>query len=226
MSQITEDKSSETADGRDDLATPADETSLPLSQLLVDILEGPEDRITVDQLMHMFGGRALGGMLLIFGLFCALPLPPGATTILGAPLLLLAPQMMIGKAAPWLPKRVRTHSVATADLRRALPRALPWLRRLEAVSRPRLSFLFAPFGQRLIGLICTLLAIVIILPIPLGNLAPALAVTILSLAVVQRDGLLAIGGYALVGASLGLLVFAFRLISQAVQHALTNFAGA
>ncbi|WP_091736495.1 exopolysaccharide biosynthesis protein [Phenylobacterium immobile] len=225
MSQVTQDKP-ETAQDDDRPGAPGDETSLPLSQLLVDILEGSDERVTVDQLMHMFGGRALGGMLLIFGLFCALPLPPGATTILGAPLLLLAPQMMIGKAAPWLPRRVRTHSIATADLRRALPRALPWLRRLEAISRPRLRFLFAPFGQRLIGMICTLLAIVIILPIPLGNLVPALAVTILSLAVVQRDGLLAIAGYGAVGASMGLLIFAFRLISQAVSHVLTNFAGA
>lgn len=207
-------------------ASPADETSLPLSQLLVEILEDGGDRISIAQLMDKFGGRALGGLLMIFGLFCALPLPPGATTVLGAPLLLLAPQMMVGKAAPWLPKRVRDHSVRTEDLRRALPRALPWLRRLEAISRPRLTFLFAPAGQRVIGFICTILAVVLILPIPLGNMAPALAVTILSLAVVQRDGFLAIGGYALVAASFSLLVIAFRLIGQAVNHALTNFAGA
>lgn len=225
MSQFIEQKTPDEAQG-DEPVVPADEISLPLSQLLVEILDGPDERVSVEQLMQAFGGRALGGMLLIFGLFCALPLPPGATTVLGAPLLLLAPQMMIGKAAPWLPKRIRDHSVAIADLRRALPRGLPWLRRLEAISRPRLSFLFAPLGQRLIGLICTLLAIVIVLPIPLGNLVPALTVTILSLAVVQRDGLLAIGGYALVGASMGLLVIAFRLISRAIEHTLVNFAGA
>jgi hypothetical protein len=207
-------------------APPADETSLPLSALLTEILDGADGRITVDRLMQQFGGRALGGLLLIFGLFCALPLPPGATTVLGAPLLLLAPQMMIGKAAPWLPRRVREHSVDVKDLRRTLPRALPWLRRLEAISRPRLTFLFAPVGQRLIGFVCTLLAIVLILPIPLGNMVPALAVTMLSLAVVQRDGVLAIAGYALVGASMGLLVLAFRLIRHALEQGFAMFAAA
>ena len=40
----------------------------------------------------MFGGRAIGALLFVFGLICTLPLPPGATTIFGFPLLLLAPQ--------------------------------------------------------------------------------------------------------------------------------------
>lgn len=68
---------------------PANE--LPLSAVLLDIAGHDEPRISIDDLMQKFGGRAIGALLFIFGLACTLPLPPGATTIFGFPLLLLAP---------------------------------------------------------------------------------------------------------------------------------------
>ncbi len=198
----------------------------PLSAILRDIAEGDEPRVSIAHLMERFGGRAMGALLLVFGLACTLPLPPGATTLFGAPLLLLAPQLALGRRAPWLPARWRARSIATAELRKGLPRVLPWLERVEAVSRPRLTFLFNPLGQRAVGLVCTVLAFVLILPIPLGNLLPAAAVSVLALALVQRDGLLALLGYGLVAASFGVLVLAVGIIVRAAHHLIGIFAGA
>jgi hypothetical protein len=121
---------------------------------------------------------------------------------------------------------VRQGSVATSDLKRGLPKVLPWIRRMEAVSRPRLDFLFGSMGQRLIGLVCTLLALVLILPIPLGNILPATAVTVLSLALVQRDGVLALLGYGLAATSVAVLVLAAGAISSVAQHLFSLFGGA
>lgn len=198
----------------------------PLSEILRDISEQPEPTISVGELMERFGGRAMGALLLVFGIACLLPLPPGGTTIVGAPLVLLAPQLMIGSRAPWLPARMRAQSIATADLRRGLPRVLRWLRRIEAVSRPRLLFLFGGWGHRAIGLVCTILALVLILPIPLGNMLPAATVSVLSLALVQRDGLLALFGYALAVLSGGVLVLAANLIARGLTQALELLASA
>ena len=147
----------------------------PLSTVLQEVADGDADRITVGELTDGFGGRALGALLLIFGLACTLPLPPGGTTIFGLPLVLLGPQLLFGAQAPWVPERLRARSVAAADLRRGLPRVLPWLRRAESVSRPRLGFLFGDLGLRAIGLVCTLLGLVLILPVPFGNLLPGAA---------------------------------------------------
>lgn len=199
---------------------------LPLTEILMGLADHAEPRVTVGHLMEHFGGRALGGLLLIFGLACTLPLPPGGTTIFGAPLVLLAPQLVFGSRQPWLPAKVRRGSIATADLKRGLPRVLPWLERVEAVSRPRLSFLFGPIGDRLIGLTCTLLALVLILPIPLGNILPAAAVTVLALALVQRDGVLALFGYGLAAASVTVLVLAAGFISSGAHHMISVFSGA
>ncbi|HEY2356385.1 MAG TPA: exopolysaccharide biosynthesis protein [Phenylobacterium sp.] len=199
----------------------------PLSQILREISETAAPTVSVGELMERFDARATGALLLVFGLACTLPLPPGGTTIFGAPLVLLAPQLMIwGSRAPWLPARMRAQTVATAELRKGLPRALGWLERIEAVSRPRLLFLFGAWGHRAIGLVCTLLALVLILPIPLGNMLPAAAVSVLSLALVQRDGFLALAGYALAALSAGVLVLAANLIARGLMQVLEALSSA
>lgn len=191
----------------------------PLSAALQDIADHGEPRITIEELMHKFGGRAIGALLFIFGLACMLPLPPGATTIFGIPLLLLAPQLVIGAAAPWLPEGVRRRSLSTADLRRGLPRLIGPLRKVEAISKPRLVILFGAVGERLLGVVCTALALVLILPIPGGNILPAMAVSALSFALIQRDGLIALLGYALAVTSASVLVLAAHIIVSMFLHA-------
>jgi hypothetical protein len=191
---------------------------LPLSAVLLDIAEHDEPRISIDELMHKFGGRAIGALLFIFGLACTLPLPPGATTIFGFPLLLLAPQLIVGGGVPWLPERLRSRTISTVDLKKALPKAIPWLQKVEAVSKPRLVLLFGRTGERLIGLVCTALAFVLILPIPLGNILPALAVAVLSFSLIQRDGLFALLGYVLAVTSASVLVLAAHIIVRTFEH--------
>jgi hypothetical protein len=196
------------------------ENELPLSAVLTEIAEYGEPRISVAELMERFGGRALGALLFLFGLACMLPLPPGATTIFGFPLLLLAPQLVLSGGAPWLPERVKARTISTIDLKKGLPRLIPWLRKVEAVSKPRLVVLFGRTGERAIGFVCTILALVLILPIPLGNILPALAVSALSFSLIQRDGLIALLGYAIAVTSGSVLALAAHIIVRAFTHAL------
>ncbi len=191
----------------------------PLSTILSGIAEHREPRISVAELTQMFGGRAIGALLFVFGLACMLPLPPGATTIFGFPLVLLAPQLIIGASGPWLPEGVKRRTIATADLKKGLPRLVSWLRKVEAVSRPRLGFLFNPLGERLIGLVCLALALVLILPIPGGNILPAIAVSALAFALIQRDGVILLVGYAIAIASASVLWLAAHIIVRMFLHA-------
>ena len=202
---------------------PTIDSLLPLSEVLRRIADQPEPTISVGELAERFEGRAAGALLLIFGLACTLPLPPGSTTIIGAPLVLLASQVAFGVPVPWLPSRLRARSVQVEHLRKGLPRAVVWLERVEAFSRPRLAFLFGAWGYRLIGLVCLVLALVLILPIPLGNMLPAAAVSVLSLSLVLKDGVLALLGFVLAGCSAGVLVLAAGLILEFAERALNLF---
>jgi hypothetical protein len=202
-------------------AAPADR---PLSEILDGFTRTHAQGVSLGELTEALGGRALASLLLVFGLACTLPLPPGATTVFGLPLLLLSPQLLVRGDAPWTPRGLRRRRISGDQVRSVFGRLVPWLRRMEAVSRPRLGFMLGGAGQRIIGLICTVLAVVLILPIPMGNMLPAAAVSFFSLALIQRDGLIALLGYAVAVASLSILALAAHLIVGMARHAFSALA--
>lgn len=199
------------------------------TESLSDVIEGfGEDArpvLTVGQMLEQFDSRAFGAMLLVFGLLNCLPLPPGSSTVLSLPILLLAPQIALGREIPWLPRKLIEHPLKRDDLRGLFRKLTPIVRRMELVTRPRLELLFVPVGERLIGTVCTLLAMVLVLPIPLGNLAPGATVAVLALSLLQRDGLLALLGYLMAGVSVGLLVVSAGVVAAAVERLLHMFSG-
>ncbi|KRA65767.1 exopolysaccharide biosynthesis protein exod [Caulobacter sp. Root655] len=198
-------------------------------QSLSDVIEsfGEDTRpvLTVGQMLEQFDSRAFGAMLFVFGLLNCLPLPPGSSTLLSLPILLLAPQIALGREVPWLPRKLVEHPLKRDDLRGLFRKLTPIVRRMELVTRPRLEILFAPAGERLVGVVCTLLALVLVLPIPLGNLAPGATVAVLSLALLQRDGLLALLGYLMAAVSVGILVLSASVVAAAVDRLLHMFSG-
>jgi hypothetical protein len=134
--------------------------------------------------------------------------------------------MLVGFQTLWLPRFIDDRQMSRAELARAFSKLLPWLERIEQVSRPRLVFMFGPVGDRLIGLVCTLLSFVLILPIPLGNLLPALTIAVLAFSMVQRDGLLALVGYGLAATSGAVLFLSAGVVVAAVHHLVGWFGGA
>lgn len=198
----------------------------PLSDVLRDLCPDGAGEIALGEVVEQLGPRAFGAILFLFSTPNLLPLPPGSSTVLGAPLLLLAPQVALGLDAPWLPRKVAARKLKASVLTSITERVLPWLRRIERVSRPRLSFLFGPLGDRVIGLVCSVLAVVLIFPIPLGNMLPAASIGMLALSLVQRDGVIAILGYALALASAGVLVIAAQIVLHGVQQMLAFFGAA
>jgi hypothetical protein len=200
-------------------------TTESLSDVIESFGEDTRPVLTVGQMLEQFDSRAFGAMLLVFGLLNCLPLPPGSSTILSLPILLLAPQIAWGSDIPWLPRRLVEHPLKRDDLRGLFRRLTPIVRRMELVTRPRLKILFGPIGERLIGVVCTLLALVLVLPIPLGNLAPGATVAVLALALLQRDGLLALLGYLMGAVSVGLLVLSAGVVAAAVDRLLHMIPG-
>lgn len=195
---------------------PAD-PRLSLSQMLATLADGGEGPVSVDEIVAHFGRRAFGAVLFVFAVPNLLPLPPGSSTVLGLPLLVIAPQLALGARKPWIPRVLGRRTIARDVLAKVAAQASPWVRKAEALTKPRLAFLFGRPGDIAIGAVCTLLAAVLILPIPLGNMLPAAAVAALSLGLIQRDGVLTLLGYATAAVSAGVLVLSGRIVLAAFQ---------
>lgn len=193
--------------------------SRPFSQVIADLGEDGDPKLYLGELVNAFGERGFGALMLFLGLLNALPLPPGSTTVLGAPLLLLSLQLLFRFDQLWLPKWALKSAIDRAGYRKASARVIKPLRWVERLSKPRWPVLTGPTSEVLIGLVCSVLAFILVLPIPLGNMAPALTIAVFGFGLTQRDGLLVVlawVGTAICGA---LLFVAWRLVATALETA-------
>jgi len=173
---------------------PAGKATL-LSMLHALAQDESRDRIAVGDLLASLGDRALAALLFVFAVPNVLPVPPGTSTILGAPLVFLAAQLAFG-LRPWLPAFIARRTMTRTDFAALVRRIGPWLARAERLLRPRATRLVSPPMEYLVGLVCLLLAVVLVLPVPLGNMLPALAISLFALGIMERDGLWILAGFA------------------------------
>lgn len=187
------------------------------SEALRDLAAAEGERIAVADILTAFGDRAFGALMLVFATPNVLPTPPGTSTVLAVPLLFITAQLMLGRSVLWLPRLITSRSVARADFARTVDRMVPWLVKVEKLLRPRLPFLIGPVADRLIGAACLLLAIILVLPIPLGNLLPALAIAAFAIGLIERDGIAVSVGWIITAAALGTLAAISAALLAAVR---------
>lgn len=173
-----------------------------LSDVLTSIAgDDSRDRVSVADIFRAMGDRAFGALILIFALPNVIPTPPGTSALTGAPLVFLSAQLMLGQS-PWLPSIIADRSMARSDFASIVSRISPWLARGERMLRPRLGFLIYPPAEYLIGLLCLVLSIILILPVPLGNIMPAIAICLFSFGILERDGVCVLLGAGMFAVSL------------------------
>jgi hypothetical protein len=186
------------------------------SAILTSLAERPSERLTVGDIVAVLRDRAFAVLVVLLGLPNCLPMPPPIPLVSGFLLALVAVQIIAGRPAPWLPNALLHRSIARADVERAVLRAAPIFRRLERFSRPRMTMLETAVAIRLIGVVLLILAIGIVFALPpiVGQIPLGIAVCLLGLGLVERDGLVVIFG--LVIGSIGLTLnagFVYALVS-------------
>ncbi|PYF08114.1 hypothetical protein C8J30_11451 [Rhodobacter viridis] len=180
-----------------------------LSDLLTELAEDQSrDRIALSDLLTRLSVRAFGPLLVIFSLPNVLPTPPGTSAVLGLPLIFLTFQMLIG-GPPWFPAFIAKRSIARADFARLAAFVVPRLTRAEKMLKPRLGFLSSRWAEQALGALALVLAIILTLPIPLGNIGPAFALALIGIGLFERDGLWVMAG---VTAGLGALALVHGVI--------------
>lgn len=165
------------------------------SQILLALASQPGERLTVREIMAVLQDRAFALLIVLLGLPNCLPMPPPIPLVCGLLLALVAVQIVFGREAPWLPRQLMNRSMARTDVERAVGRAIPVFRRLERISRPRMIFLDTPLAMRLMGAVILVLSLGLLFAPPfVGQIPLGLAVCLVGLGLVERDGFVVVGG--------------------------------
>lgn len=172
-------------------------------------------RISVADLLEIMKDRAFGALLFIFAMPNTIPTPPGTSAILGIPLVFLSLQMALGQT-PWLPKVIAGRSMLRSDFAAMIDKASPWIMKAERMLKPRYRALSTPAMERAIGVICLVLSIILALPIPLGNMLPAVALCVMAFGILEKDGVWVVLGVLIGIASLFLVAGVLYAIVKAI----------
>jgi hypothetical protein len=160
----------------------------PASAVLQGLLDdAPADQFTLAWLLGHLHRRSFGFIMLLLALVAMLP---GISYVAGLLLLVPALEMIANRVAPFFPRRIAAHPLPTRHLDRVLSRAIPVLRYLERAIRPRWH---TPLEvtKRMVGVVVLLLTVLLLLaPVPMIQVVPALVIVMISLAYLEEDGVL------------------------------------
>ena len=186
----------------------------PVERRLSDVLREtahalPAGSIMLKELFEHVGEQGLLLLCVLLALPFLIPVSiPGVAIVFGLSIVLIAWGVTINRV-PWLPQRLLRRTVPAAALARVLERGAKWFERAEHLVRPRWLVLTRPgWISAVNGLVLLTAGLTLAIPlppIPLANTLPALAVILLAVGSLQRDGVVLLLGYAVLVKTFGYL---------------------
>ena len=180
-----------------------------------------EDRVSMQTLAQAHGSAAHGTLLLLMALPCLLPVP-GVGMVLGLGMAALATAMWRGHSCACLPRRVAELELSRHWAQRVLGMLASAYSMAGRFARARLSHLASAGRRSWTAAAIGLMAFIVVLPIPFGNLLPALAMMLIGLGLVFRDGVAVVIGLVTAGLALfvtaGLMLMAWVWGSEWVMR--------
>jgi len=160
----------------------------PSSRVLEEVIrQAPAEYVTIGWLTSTLHRHSFGIIMLSLGLLATTPV---GSTVPALILAIMAVQLITGRAEPVFPQFIMTRRLPTKQLLWLCDRAIHVLKYLEKAVHPRWPMTFE-MAKRAVGVIVLLLtAVLLLMPVPLSNVAPAAVISLISLAYVEEDGLL------------------------------------
>lgn len=172
-------------------------TLLPVLERL---FEGPrESRLTLQAFLAGLGGRSYAFIVAALDLPNCVPTGiPLLSTVTGVPMLWLVAQAWLGHPTPSLPQFIGLRSLPRGRLQSFLSCSRRRIERIEAAIHPRRDWWVTGIRRRLLQLALIAMIVVLAVPIPLDNLFPAWSILFFCLALIERDGVMAMLGWVFV----------------------------
>ncbi|MEO1095111.1 MAG: exopolysaccharide biosynthesis protein [Cyanobacteria bacterium J06638_28] len=191
--------------------------------------ESRAEKVTLGDILNLSGERTFGFLFVLLSLPSALPVPaPGYSIPFGVVMFVLAGQLLLGRRRPWLPASWQKKGFELTQIQKIVKAGIPWLKRIEVLSRPRLTPICTTYpGRCLLGIMIALMAVSMCIPIPGTNTLPAIGIFITGFGLLDDDGLISLAGATvcvLAGTVSGVILFAgVKGTSAAVKFLLNLF---
>lgn len=170
-----------------------------------------EGRVSLGKIVESVGTRSFGPLLLMVGVIMTSPLSgvPGMPTTMGVLLFLIAGQLLFGRDRFWLPRWLLTRSIKQEKVRKGIRWLRPAARFIDRWLRPRLSAFISGVSAYLISLVCAAIAVTMPMMevVPFSVHGAGVAVTAFGLALISRDGLLALIAFIATAAIFGTIAY-------------------
>lgn len=171
-----------------------------------------QDQLSLDDLLKTFHGRAQAPLLFTLAILLVSPL--GGVPMV-APIFSVLIACIAGQAAVsnklWLPQWLLQRHVRASKAKTALKRVIPWTKKMESFTRPRLSWAASRGMARLCNVVITIIGLSIagFGLIPGGLILPGLAIMLLSIGQFHHDGIWVLAGLTICAIAFGLLGYAW-----------------
>ena len=179
--------------------------------------EARNEKVTLSDILILAGESTFGFLFVVLALPSALPIPaPGYSVPFGIAMFFLAVQLIIGRDRPWLPDKILNGSMSLKKVQGFVKKGIPWLQRIENITKPRLAYLCtSKAGRILVGSALALMSISMMIPIPLTNTIPAIGIFVTAFALVENDGLICIAGLFIcsLGATITTSILVFGVVA-------------
>ncbi|ROU01408.1 exopolysaccharide biosynthesis protein [Marinobacter sp. R17] len=180
----------------------------------IDSVAQKRERVAVDDILEAVGYRSFGPVVLVAGLITLAPLVgdiPGVPTLLALLVVLTAGQLLFRRQHIWLPGWIVKRRLPTDKLRKGLAWSRKPARGIDRWTRPRLTLFVEGPGLLILSLACV--AVALAMPamevVPFSANGGGAALVAFGLAMIARDGAVALFALLVTVGTLGFVGSSF-----------------
>ncbi|XTZ11501.1 MAG: exopolysaccharide biosynthesis protein [cyanobacterium endosymbiont of Rhopalodia inflata] len=186
--------------------------------------------VKLTDILSLAGERIFGFLFVTLALPSALPVPaPGYSIPFGILMFLLAIQLIAGYEVLWFPEKIMKGSIKLETVQKFLEKGLRWLKKIEALTHPRMTYICTSSpGRVVIGVAIALMSIFMMIPIPGTNTLPAIGIFVTAFGLQENDGFISLVGLVIcliAGTMSTLIIFLGKEVIEGIFNIIKWFLG-